>query len=99
MGLELRHRLERDLSLRLSATIIWNYPTLAGLATHLQTRLDPTGATGIGPSGQGTRDGEAAPAAMTTRIGGVDARLRQVEELSDDAALWALRAASTKSTR
>ncbi|HTU61739.1 MAG TPA: beta-ketoacyl reductase, partial [Polyangiales bacterium] len=33
MALELRKRLERDLSLALPATLIWNYPTAVALAT------------------------------------------------------------------
>jgi hypothetical protein len=98
MGLELRHRLERDLSLRLSATIIWNYPSLASLASHLQARLDPTETTETKPLGQMSAD-RKSPAAMTTSIGDVDARLRQMEELSDEAALGALRAAKIKGIR
>jgi NAD(P)-dependent dehydrogenase (short-subunit alcohol dehydrogenase family)/acyl carrier protein len=98
MGLELRHRLERDLSLRLSATIIWNYPSLASLASHLQARLHPTETTETKPLGQMSAD-RKSPAAMTTSIGDVDARLRQMEELSDEAALGALRAAKIKGIR
>jgi acyl transferase domain-containing protein/acyl carrier protein len=94
MGLELRHRLERELSLRLSATIIWNYPTLASLAAHLQTRLDPIEASENKPA-----DRAASKEAPATSIGDVDARLRQMEELSDEAALKALRAAKVQGTR
>jgi acyl transferase domain-containing protein/NADPH:quinone reductase-like Zn-dependent oxidoreductase/NAD(P)-dependent dehydrogenase (short-subunit alcohol dehydrogenase family)/acyl carrier protein len=39
MALELRNRMERSLRLKLSATLIWNYPTLTALASHLETRL------------------------------------------------------------
>ena len=39
MALELRNRLETDLSLSLSATVIWNYPTVATLAPHLAERM------------------------------------------------------------
>ena len=39
MTLELRNRLEADLGLRLSATLVWNYPTVAALAGHLAEAL------------------------------------------------------------
>ena len=39
MALELRNRLEADLGLRLPATVIWNYPTIAALVPHLASRM------------------------------------------------------------
>jgi len=39
MTLELRNRLESSLGLKLSATVIWNYPTIAALAEHLARKL------------------------------------------------------------
>jgi len=39
MTLELRNRLEADLKLTISATAIWNYPTVTLLAAHLAERL------------------------------------------------------------
>jgi acyl transferase domain-containing protein/NADPH:quinone reductase-like Zn-dependent oxidoreductase/NAD(P)-dependent dehydrogenase (short-subunit alcohol dehydrogenase family)/acyl carrier protein len=42
MALELRNRLERGLRLKLSATLVWNYPTLAAIAAHLEMRLAAT---------------------------------------------------------
>ena len=49
MGLELRNRLEADLGLALSATIVWTHPDVERLATYL---LDKLGlATGAPPSG------------------------------------------------
>ncbi len=100
MGLELRHKLERDLSLRLSATIIWNYPTLAALARYLQTCLDTTAAPSVEPSKSATggkmgdrNPSSATASAMTTRVGD---RLLQVEQLTEDAALDALRVSKSK---
>jgi acyl transferase domain-containing protein/acyl carrier protein/NADP-dependent 3-hydroxy acid dehydrogenase YdfG len=40
MTLELRNRLEADCGLRLSATLVWNYPTIAALAGHIAEALD-----------------------------------------------------------
>lgn len=40
MALELRNRLERQLHMKLSATLVWNYPTIARLAEFLRSRLD-----------------------------------------------------------
>jgi acyl carrier protein len=42
MALELRNRMERHLRLTLSATLVWNYPTISALAAHLENRLSPT---------------------------------------------------------
>ena len=39
MTLELRNRLERSLGLTLSATLVWNHPTLVALAEHLSRRM------------------------------------------------------------
>lgn len=39
MGLELRRRLEVLFGLRLSSTVIWNYPTADALSTELERRL------------------------------------------------------------
>ncbi|MBL8341591.1 MAG: SDR family NAD(P)-dependent oxidoreductase [Rubrivivax sp.] len=41
MALELRNGIERDLQLPLSATVLWNYPTLTTLADHLLARAMP----------------------------------------------------------
>ncbi|MBM7846683.1 type I polyketide synthase [Herpetosiphon giganteus] len=41
MGLELRNRLELNLAMQFSATLIWSYPTIALLAQHLVGRLAP----------------------------------------------------------
>ncbi len=39
MGLELRNRLETELSLQLPASVVWNYPTVQSLAPHLASLL------------------------------------------------------------
>lgn len=60
MALELRNRLESSLGVRLSATIVWNYPTIELLSPFLMDRMgleaesrDEAGAgTGGAPSGE-----------------------------------------------
>jgi myxalamid-type polyketide synthase MxaE and MxaD len=42
MALEFRNRLEAQLGLKLSATIVWNHPTVAALARHLARRMEIT---------------------------------------------------------
>jgi aryl carrier-like protein len=39
MGLELRNRMEAGLGMKLSAAMLWTYPTLAALAANLSLRL------------------------------------------------------------
>ncbi|MDH6113662.1 acyl transferase domain-containing protein/NADPH:quinone reductase-like Zn-dependent oxidoreductase [Kitasatospora sp. MAP12-15] len=65
MSLELRNRLEARLSVRLSATLIWNYPTIREMAPFLAGKIgipleeveqpeDPTAAApAAGPASQG----------------------------------------------
>jgi len=60
MAMELRNRLERALDLRLPATIVWSYPTVAALAEHLLDRI-PFGT----PSGEDPDDSVAAVDAGT----------------------------------
>ena len=51
MALELRNRLEHATGLTLSATIVWNYPTVTVLADHLASlmgiALEPDSAGGV----------------------------------------------------
>ena len=58
MGLEIRNRLEASLGLTIPATLIWTYPTIAALTTHLAETLGlpdvarPTPASTLAPSAQ-----------------------------------------------
>jgi myxalamid-type polyketide synthase MxaE and MxaD len=61
-ALELRKRLERSLGLRLSATAMWNYPTVSALAGHLLARIE------------GVQPAEITPAKKSpARLGDLDA--------------------------
>lgn len=59
MTLEMRGRLERLIQQPLSATLIWNYPTLAQVTHHLTTLLtdeNPKAGPGIPPAGTGSSE-------------------------------------------
>jgi phthiocerol/phenolphthiocerol synthesis type-I polyketide synthase C len=76
-AIELRNRLERSLDLQLSATLAWNYPTLAAMTTYLTSRLgleQPPGTDHA--AGGGT---EHAPGAGTD----TDAELARILALAD----------------
>jgi myxalamid-type polyketide synthase MxaE and MxaD len=83
MAMELRNRIENDLGLPLSATALWNYPSLVALAEHLLSRLVPEAAPPASP--QSDRDDADADAQPEP---GSD--LLDVQSLSDDEALAAL---------
>ncbi|MBD8147157.1 SDR family NAD(P)-dependent oxidoreductase [Pseudomonas fluorescens] len=41
LGVEVRNRLQNELSVRMPATVLWNYPTVSSLASYLETLLWP----------------------------------------------------------
>jgi acyl transferase domain-containing protein/NADPH:quinone reductase-like Zn-dependent oxidoreductase/NAD(P)-dependent dehydrogenase (short-subunit alcohol dehydrogenase family)/acyl carrier protein len=49
MTLELRNRIETSLGLKLSATVVWNYPTIMALAEYLERKLDLVAVEPPGP--------------------------------------------------
>lgn len=81
LALELRNRLERALGRPLSATLAWNFPTIARLAAHLSGSANtrPGTSPAVPPVARGD-----APSALATRVAAV-------AELSDADALLALR--------
>jgi myxalamid-type polyketide synthase MxaC len=83
MALELRVRLERDLALRLPASLVFNYPTINALAEHLLSRLGHHAV----PSPQAMTTSERMSAGGPGNAGG---RVTELEGLSDAAALAAL---------
>jgi myxalamid-type polyketide synthase MxaE and MxaD len=80
-ALEFRKRLEVSLGLRLSATIVWNYPTVSALAEHLAARMD------IPPADEpaaGARPVAAETSSVASEL------LKNIQVLSEDEALYAL---------
>jgi len=69
MALELRNRVEAGLGLRLSATLVWNYPTLRDLVPYLAERLDVT------------LDDLETPAVETESV--AQEKIETLEEMSD----------------
>jgi myxalamid-type polyketide synthase MxaE and MxaD len=61
-AIELRNRFERSLGLRLSATLVWNYPTITAMAPHLAEKmgLDGAAAEAGGASAPETLDDDLA---------------------------------------
>jgi myxalamid-type polyketide synthase MxaE and MxaD len=78
-ALEFRKRLELSLGLRLSATVMWNYPTVAALAGHLAARLVPP-AEGAAGAAHAPEPAAGAPGLP----------LAAVEDMSEDDALRSL---------
>lgn len=88
MTLEFRNRLEADLGLTLSATFVWNYPTVRDLVPYLAACLglslvEPSYEL---PSSVSTPLIETSAGAIQT----MDALLVELEQLSDDEALNSL---------
>ena len=72
LSLELRNRLETSLGITLPATLVWNYPTVAAVAMHLEERL------GLAALGVERQTAETADAPELERL------LVEIQGLSDD---------------
>ncbi len=82
MGFELKNRCEQSLGLALSATIVWNYPTVSALARHLADKLGVT-LTETPAIAHATETGPVKPASEER----VAAVINSVGQLSEDEAL------------
>ena len=82
-ALEYRNRLESGLGLSLPVTLVWNYPTVSKLASHLLDKLDL--AEGMSDSNAEDVD---APASESTKKESNEAELddllKEIDSLSDD---------------
>jgi myxalamid-type polyketide synthase MxaE and MxaD len=84
MAVEFKNRCERGFDLKLSATLVWNYPTIEALAGHFSDKLGFTKTVELPAS---VPRAPLAPAPEDTRATDV---LRDVNDLSEQAALEAL---------
>jgi len=80
MALELRNRLEVRTGITIPATLVWNYPTVAQLATQLAIRV------GVPLDGAEDRsaDSSAVEATSPESDGDLAALLGEIEQLSDE---------------
>jgi myxalamid-type polyketide synthase MxaE and MxaD len=76
LSLELRTRLERSLGVQLSATMVWNHPTVCALARYLAGRLNIAG--------------DSVPAAVAATPVPEAQAAPPIDELSEEQALQAL---------
>jgi myxalamid-type polyketide synthase MxaE and MxaD len=74
-AIELRNRFERALGIQLSATLVWNYPTIAALAPFLAERM------GLAPAAPLPVERTAAEPALDDDLA---AFLAQADSLSED---------------
>jgi myxalamid-type polyketide synthase MxaD len=80
MTLEFRNRLQATLGLKLSATLVWNHPTVRALCTHLANRLEIALEEPAVPQGP-------APAAAAVQAPGAGAQKAVAELAAETAAL------------
>ena len=80
MALSLRNRLEESLGVRLSATLVWGYPTVLALTPHLADKMELS----LDDGAQGASAADAKDNAQLAEA------TREVQNLSEDEALAAL---------
>jgi acyl carrier protein len=85
MGFEMRRRSEQSLGLKLSGTMVWNYPTIAALTEHLAGKLEISLADS---AADGSPSASVKPAPIVPER--ANAVVSTVTTLSDDEALQAL---------
>lgn len=81
-AVEFRNRLEASLGLTLSATLIWNYPTVVDIVTHLGDKLGLPLRVQTSPTPSDSGGAETSPPPVTT----------SVDDLTEDDVLRTLRA-------
>jgi len=83
MAMKFRSRLEADLDLALSATLVWNYPTIHEMVLYLAGKMNlPLTTTAVDTA-------DTAPASSPEEAAEMDL-LAEIEALSDEEALTAL---------
>jgi acyl carrier protein len=84
MAVELRNRLEADLELKLSATLVWNYPTINQLSSFLAGKLETA------PMAVLTDVEPASPQEDKSEPDDIGKLLADINDLSDDEVLQSL---------
>ena len=94
MAIELRNRLESDLKVTLSATLVWNYPTITKMVPYLADKmnlsLEDTDQRIITPTLEGDRVGEGLEQTTESVVNNSEGVLADIKELSEEDALKAL---------
>lgn len=90
MALELRNRLEAALDLTLSATLVWNYPTVNDLIGYLARRMEIPLETAEVTTASEVETPETAEAFAAGDNNGLSGILHGIEALSEEEALNAL---------
>lgn len=85
MGVEFKNRCEQSLGVKLSATMVWNYPTIVALVPHLAEKLGATGPAAAVPPRP-----PAIPPARDSATATPDMTTSGIAELSEEEALQAL---------
>jgi acyl transferase domain-containing protein/acyl carrier protein len=84
MGFELKNRCEQSFGLRLSATMVWNYPTIRALAGHLADKLGVTFSDAPPTADRSKNPSESVSERRFSNV------LTSVEQLSEEDAVNAL---------
>lgn len=81
MTIELRNRLQSSLQLRLSATLVWNYPNIFAMSRHLLARLQAERLEGEAEAGEPS----GGPASVLA-LGGNELGVDELSEMTEDEA-------------
>jgi acyl carrier protein len=84
MAVELRNRLESDLEIKLSATLVWNYPTINQLSSFLASKLDTA------PDVRAADIEQTSQQAIISESDNIGKLLADINDLSDDEVLQSL---------
>ena len=86
MALEFKNRLEASLNLPFSTTMVWNYPTVAALSSHIATKLEVELDAEEPPVAERSSSAGTDGQAKIVTKGDLDAILSELEKLPDEEA-------------
>jgi acyl carrier protein len=85
-ALKFRSRIESDTDLRLSATIVWNYPTITHLAAFLSKKIGRPHEHAEGGDGSTNSEALMEPKPIGTDGGTLGNIIEELESMSDEEA-------------